>query len=550
MRGRLLLALLVGTSCTDTDGGEPVRKKKADPSEMLSTRWASSSTPSDFVAMTEAEIERLMGSMKDGRRGARVELAGRRAKKGMSGGSVFVSTAEYPDLESTRGLSMRMIAEATKARTVGEAQAKGVTVRGVEMSDVPDSGAIELRWTLRGGPASTTLEQRSQMGLRDDGVLLEAGCTCTGSGCAEMDCTFSLPTTRLLPREARFESPRSPDEVERLDTQWASSEVPKVYVPLSIAEEQGLPSRSAPAMKVEFEARRHELGGSEGLMWVRSVDYDPEYAYGQNLRALVEHLRQARLLTEAELPEDVRFAFSVNEVPAEQAIELHARLPEDGPRRTQRRSRFVLLSDGTLREGDCYCDDHVCDVEQCTLDLGDADRAPLGEAVFPGGEARTVSLAKGGVRFQVPPFFEAEAADDATAARAVEQQAQLYAFEQRCFEAPKALGSACIKHRVWCSKGECTVADIVRDVEADLSMLADELGRKGMSVEPAIDRATRMQVVNGSRNETRELVARIGSTIWQKTIVSTTDDGIVERTCECSGTPCAFIRETCTIADP
>lgn len=287
MRRTLSAVLLVLVAC-ETEGS------RSGQGTTLSTRWASATAPEGYVALSVEESTRLKRSVLDSRPLSTVELAGRKSPEGLSKGVVWVMSSEHPDLENTRGLSIRMIAAALRESSEAQAKARGLPTPSADdfrLSDRPADKQIELDWVMR-GPAGRALENRARMGLREDGVLVEAVCSCSGVGCARERCTFSLPSAGLLPIDTRFEVERTDDELEVLETSWASVRVPKVYERMTLAEEAYFPSGKVPWAKVEFASRKHPMGLSEGAMYLRSVDHEPEPNYGKTLLGVVERRRE------------------------------------------------------------------------------------------------------------------------------------------------------------------------------------------------------------------------------------------------------------------
>lgn len=541
----LVLITLLGCGPGSSSGSKPA--------PAISTKWASATAPDAFVPLTSSELERLRQSVVSTRPKSTVDIQGRKSTGGFASGTVWVMSAEHPELENTRGLSMRQIADGLRERATLESKERRITAPSgsdFRLTDVPDRNQIELNWTMR-GPSGNVLENRARMGLRDDGVLLEAVCSCSEVGCARERCTLSLPPDGLLPVDARFEAPRADDELEILETQWAWVQVPKVYVPLSIAEEAQLPSKSVPGMKVEFKGRKHPEGAAGGLMYVRSVDHQPQHSYGRTLTEVVQETREIRVALDSGAPAEDQLAYTVHLDPEARVIELRGAPSEASKTRSQNRSVFTFLTDGTLREAECFCDAHVCLVQDCTLDVGDADRAKIDTPVFPGGAPKRVTLGEGAVTFEVPPFLEQ--LDDVEAAKAdwVVDDTHLEGSDRICFGTQDAGdGFVCATERRWCSAGACTLEEVNGYAKTEAELLARELSSPSKTVKPSTSQGQRIQVHAGVQHSVREFSAKIGRTIWRRSVAWQAGDAVVERTCTCSGNPCRLMEKTCTIAEP
>ncbi len=548
MRPNRLLLLVALTGCGASSN------TASAPASTVSTRWATATTPEAFVPLAPDELQRLRQSVLSTRPQSTVDVQGRRSKDGFSSGVVWVMSAEHPDLENSRGMSLRQLAAGLRESTETQASARGLPAPSggdFRLIERPDDNQIELNWMMR-GPSGKVLENRALMGLRSDGVLLEAVCSCSEVGCARERCSFSMPTAGLLPIDTRFEAPRDDDELEYLDSRWASVRVPKTYVALSPAEQVQLPSKSIAGMQVEFKGRRHPAGAAGGLAYVRSVDHEPLYSYGRTLTEVVKETRLVRANLEDAVPAGQRLAYTLHEDPSDRVIELRGAQPEESATRSHNRSVFTFLTDGTLREAECFCDANVCSVDDCTLDVGDADRAPIDTPVFPGGEPKHMSLGEGAINFDVPPFLEQLDAAEAAKIDWVPDATHLQGTDRLCFASPQdeGIGFVCAAERRWCAEGACTVDDVTGYAKAEANMLAEAISSPTTTVKPVISQSQRMRTTAGKTQTVREFSAKVGRTVWRKSVVWADGDVVRERTCTCSGNPCRLMEKTCAIAEP
>lgn len=242
--------------------------------------------------------------------------------------------------------------------------------------------------------------------------------------------------------------------------------------------------------------------------------------------------------------------FSVHPDEEARTIELRGQQPVATARGTASRVVFAFLADGSLREGECSCDARVCNVEDCVLDVGDADRAEIHVPVFPGGPPKSVSLGRGVISLDVPAFFDELAEDDEKEVDWMIDDTHLEKADRRCFGASDAtLGFVCASDRSWCAGGVCSEEDVIRYAQREAETMASQRSTPARTIRADTRQTTRVLKLGSETRTVREFSAWVGRTLWRRSIVWSENGAVRERVCACGGNSCELTEETCSLGE-